>query len=426
MRLTRRKLLAAAAASPVAMSGLAGRSLAAAQAQPPARAPALPLAAPQAAGFDPARLKALSDDMQALVDGGQLAGVTTLAARRGKVIHFETRGLADVETGAPARPDTIWRIASMTKPVVGVAMMQLWEKGLWKLDDPVARHIPEFAGLKVKAPDGSLVAPASPMTMAQLMSHTAGFDVSAGYADAGLRSGDLKEMIRRLAALPLAFQPGTEWRYGPSVDIQGHVVERLSGERLDDYLRRHILDPLKMPDTGFHVPPEKASRVARIHTYKDGRIVAGPPQSVPVTPPALLSGGGGLLSTASDYFRFAQALLNGGGLEGARVLKPDTVRLMRRNLLAPGVAVDLYGPAQPGVGFGLDFAVIQDPAAARTPQGRETFYWGGAFGTWFWIDPTNDIVFVGMIQNLNGSVPGAGTPNVREITPRRLYAALGT
>jgi CubicO group peptidase (beta-lactamase class C family) len=418
MRLTRRKLLAAAAASPVLAAGLPGGSFAA--------APALPLADPRTAGFDPARLKALSDDLQAMVDGGQLAGVTTLAARKGKVFHFETRGLADVETGAPARPDTIWRIASMTKPVVGVAMMQLWEKGLWKLDDPVARHIPEFAGLKVKAPDGSLVPQASPMTMAQLMSHTAGFDVSAGYAQAGLRSGDLKEMIRRLAALPLAAQPGTDWRYGPSVDIQGHVVERLSGERLDAYLRRHIFDPLKMPDTGFHVSPEKAPRVARIHTYRDGRIVAGPAQVVPVAPPVLLSGGGGLLSTASDYFRFAQALLDDGALDGARVLKPDTVKLMRRNLLAPGVVVDLYGPAQPGVGFGLDFAVIQDPAAARTPQGRETFYWGGAFGTWFWIDPTNDIVFVGMIQNLQGSVPGAGTPNVREITPRRLYAALGT
>ena len=418
MRLTRRKLLAAAAASPVLAAGLPGGAFAA--------APTLPLADPRAAGFDPARLKALSGDLQALVDQGQLAGVTTLAARKGKVIHYETRGLADVETGAPARPDTIWRIASMTKPVVGVAMMQLWEKGLWKLDDPVAQHIPEFAGLKVKAPDGSLVPQASPMTMAQLMSHTAGFDVSAGYAQAGLRSGDLKEMIRRLSALPLAAQPGTDWRYGPSVDIQGYLVERLSGERLDDYLRRHIFDPLKMTDTGFHVPPEKAPRVARIHTYKEGRIVAGPAQVIPVTPPVFLSGGGGLLSTAGDYFRFSQALLDGGALDGARVLKPETVRLMRRSVLAPGLTVDLYGPSQAGVGFGLDFAVIEDPAAAATPHGKDTFYWGGAFGTWFWIDPTNDIVFVGMIQNLNGSIPGAGTPNLREITSRRLYAALGT
>lgn len=416
MRLTRRNLLTAAAATPLA--GFGGPAL--------AGAPALPTASPSAAGFDPARLKALSADLQDLVDRGQLAGVTTLAARKGKVFHFETRGLADVETGAPARPDTIWRIASMTKPVIGVAMMQLWEKGLWRLEDPVARHIPEFEGLKVKAPDGSLVPQAAPMTMAQLMSHTAGFDVSAGYAQAGLRAGDLKEMIRRLAALPLAAQPGADWRYGPSVDIQGHVVERLSGERLDAYLARHVFEPLNMVDTGFHVPAEKAARVARIHTYREGRIVAGPPQAIPVTPPAFLSGGGGLLSTASDYFRFSQALLDGGALGGARILRPDTVKLMRRNVLAPGVKVDLYGPSQDGVGFGMDFAVIQDPAAARTPHGRDTFYWGGAFGTWFWIDPTNDIVFVGMIQNVNGSIPGAGSPNVREITPRRLYAALRT
>jgi CubicO group peptidase (beta-lactamase class C family) len=262
------------------------------------------------------------------------------------------------------------------------------------------------------------------MTMAQLMSHTAGFDVSAGYAQAGLRAGDLKEMIRRLSALPLAAQPGADWRYGPSVDIQGHVVERLSGERLDAYLARNVFAPLNMVDTGFHVPAEKAARVARIHTYREGRIVAGPPQAIQVTPPVFLSGGGGLLSTASDYFRFSQALLDGGALGGVRILRPDTVKLMRRNALAPGVKVDLYGPSQDGVGFGMDFAVIQDPAAARTPHGRDTFYWGGAFGTWFWIDPTNDIVFVGMIQNVNGSVPGAGSPNVREITPRRLYAAL--
>jgi CubicO group peptidase (beta-lactamase class C family) len=233
-------------------------------------------------------------------------------------------------------------------------------------------------------------------------------------------------MIRRLAALPLAAQPGTDWRYGPSVDIQGYVVETLSGQRLDAYLAQHVFGPLKMPDTGFHVPAEKAPRVARIHTYKDGRIVAGPPQVIPVTPPVFLSGGGGLLSTAGDYFRFSQALLDGGVLEGARILKPETVRLMRRSVLAPGLTVDLYGPSQAGVGFGLDFAVIEDPAAAATPHGKETFYWGGAFGTWFWIDPTNDIVFVGMIQNLNGSIPGAGTPNLREITPRRLYAALRT
>ncbi|MFM8821442.1 MAG: serine hydrolase domain-containing protein [Phenylobacterium sp.] len=415
MRLSRRNLLVAAAASaPLATLGSPVLG----------SAPSLPMIAPAAAGFDPSKLRAFSAELQDLVDRGQLAGVTTLAARKGRVFHFETRGLADVETGAPARPDTLWRIASMTKPVIGVAMMQLWEKGLWRLDDPVERHIPEFAGLKVKAPDGSLVPQVSPMTMAQLMSHTAGFDVSAGYAQAGLRAGDLKEMIRRLAALPLAVQPGSDWRYGPCVDIQGHVVEQLSGERLDAYLDRHVFRPLRMIDTGFHVPASKAPRVSRLHTYRDGRIVAGPPQAIPVTPPVFLSGGGGLLSTASDYFRFSQALLNGGALEGARILMPETVRLMRRSVLAPGVKVDLYGPSQDGVGFGMDFAVIEDPAAAGVPLGLDTHYWGGAFGTWFWIDPTNDIVFVGMIQNLGGSLPRGGTPPLRELSAQKVYAAL--
>jgi len=415
MAFSRRNLLVAAAASaPLAAFSSPGF----------AAGPPLPMIAPGAAGFDPSKLKAFSAELQDLVDRGQLAGVTTLAARKGRVFHFETRGLADVETGAPARPDTIWRIASMTKPVAGVAMMQLWEKGLWKLEDPVERHIPEFAGLKVKAPDGSLVPQASPMTMAQLMSHTAGFAVSAGYAQAGLRAGDLKEMIRRLAALPLAAQPGSDWRYGPSVDIQGHVVERLSGERGGFVLGTDQGDEVRCKAVIVHVPAAKAARVARIHTYRDGRIAAGPPQAIPVTPPVFLSGSGGLFSTAADYFRFSQALLNEGTLDGARILKPETVRLMRRSVLAPGVKVDLYGPAQSGTGFGLDFAVVEDPAAAGTPQGRDTYYWGGAFGTWFWIDPTNDIVFVGMIQNLNGSIPGAGSPPVRELSIRRLYAAL--
>jgi CubicO group peptidase (beta-lactamase class C family) len=179
-----------------------------------------------------------------------------------------------------------------------------------------------------------------------------------------------------------------------------------------------------MPDTQFWVEPAKASRVVRIHTYADGRIAPAGEQRVQTTKPRFLSGSGGLLSTASDYFRFCQALLQGGELEGARVLKPDTVKLMRKSVLQPGVGVDLYGPVQKGLGFGMDFAVHERPAESGLPQGQDSYWWGGAFGTWFWIDPTNDIVFVGMIQNLNGSIPGGGTPAVRDITPRAVYAAL--
>jgi CubicO group peptidase (beta-lactamase class C family) len=203
------------------------------------------------------------------------------------------------------------------------------------------------------------------------------------------------------------------------------VVQKLSGMDLADYFQKHILTPLKMPDTQFWVDPSKTARVVRIHTYDAaGKIVPAPDPRIQTSRPKFLSGSGGLYSTAPDYYRFCQALLNGGQLEGARVLKPETVRLMRRSVLAPGVGVDLYGPVQKGLGFGMDFAVHERPAESGLPQGHDSFWWGGAFGTWFWIDPTNDVVFVGMIQNVRGSVPGGGTPDVRGISPRLVYAAL--
>ncbi|NBU29821.1 MAG: class C beta-lactamase-related serine hydrolase [Caulobacteraceae bacterium] len=215
------------------------------------------------------------------------------------------------------------------------------------------------------------------------------------------------------------------WDYGPSVNIQGYLVEKLSGQRLDVYLDEHIFKPLGMTDTGFWAPGEAAKRVVAIHSYDEaGRIRASGPNRVASERPAFLSGSGGLMSTAADYWRFAQAVANGGTLDGRRILKADTVRLMRTNVLPATAKVDLYGPSQEGIGFGMDFAIVMDPQAAGTPQGLNTFYWGGAFGTWFWIDPTNDIVFVGMIQNVNGSTPTGGTPRVREISPRGLYAAM--
>jgi CubicO group peptidase (beta-lactamase class C family) len=231
-------------------------------------------------------------------------------------------------------------------------------------------------------------------------------------------------MIDKLAKLPLKAQPGTDFLYGPSVNIQGYLVEKFSGMTLDRFLADRIFGPLGMLDTGFWVAPEKASRVARVNTYKDGKIVELPTQNDPTRKPTFLSGSGGLLSTTEDYWRFAQMVANGGQSGGKRFIKASTVTLMHTNVLQPGVFVDLYGPNQLGLGFGLDFAVLMDPALAKSPQGLNTFYWGGAFGTWFWIDPTNDLVFVGMIQNLNGSVPGMGTPAVREISPRLTYAAL--
>ncbi|WP_300574438.1 serine hydrolase [Phenylobacterium sp.] len=394
----------------------------------PALAADVPMAPPAEARFTASGVEALKTEMQALVDQKKLAGAVTVLARQGKVVHYEAYGVQDVATGQPTELDTIYRIASMTKPVTGVAMMILWEEGRWSLDDPVAKHVPEFADLQVAVADGGTEPQAHPMTMRELMSHTAGFDVSAGYDDDGLQDGDLQAMIDKLAALPLAVQPGTDWRYGPSVNIQGYIVEKLSGQSLDAFFKSRIFDPLKMDDTGFHVDSAKLDRVSAVHTYgEDGLIApAGEVRAAPTSPPAFLSGSGGLFSTAEDYWRFAQMLANGGELDGARILKAETVELMRTNVLAEGVTVDLYGPSQAGTGFGLDFAVISDPQAAGTPQGLNSFYWGGAFGTWFWIDPTNDLVFVGMIQNLRGSIPGAGTPAMREITPRLVYEALTT
>ena len=313
-------------------------------------APSLPaqvqLVAPDSVGFSADGLKLLQRTMRALVDDGKLAGVTTLVARHGKVVYLDAYGVQDLAIKKPVTKNTIFRIASMTKPIVGVAMMMLWEQGKWTLDDPVAKHIPEFADLKVGTPNGD-VAQTTPMTMRQLMSHTAGFDVNAGYANANLRDSDLQAMIDRLAKLPLAVQPGSDWRYGPSVDIQGYIVEKLSGQSLDVFLRTKIFEPLGMKDTGFWVDASKVDRVTSLYTYgPDKRLVRAtpPPGTVarpsdvgdPSSKPAFLSGNGGLLSTTDDYFRFAQMMLNGGEANGKRFLKASTVELMRTNVLREG------------------------------------------------------------------------------------------
>jgi CubicO group peptidase (beta-lactamase class C family) len=384
----------------------------------------LPTATPESLGFSTTGLDALNAEFRGLVDQEKLAGVITLIARHGKVVHFDTYGKASTATGEPLKSDNIFRIASMTKPITGVAMMQLWEQGKWQLDDPVSKYIPEFANLQVKKAGGGTEPQITPMTMAQLMSHSAGFGVSAVYNGANLSETNLQGMIDKLANLPLETQPGTAWDYGPSVNIQGYVVEKLSGQSLDEYFKQHIFDPLGMVDTGFWVPAENAGRVVPIHTYADGKITTSGENNVRTEKPSFLAGSGGLLSTAEDYWRFAQAIGNGGELNGNRILKAETVKIMYTNVLQPGVKVDLYGPSQEGIGFGMDFAIVMDPALAGTKQGLNSHYWGGAFGTWFWIDPSNDLVFVGMIQNLNGSTPTGGTPPTRAISYGLVYDAL--
>ena len=376
-------------------------------------------------GFSPAGLAAFNDYFRGLVDDRKLAQVVTLIARHGEVVNLDAYGVLDVSAPTPVRTDSIFRIASMTKPITGAAMMMLWEEGKWALDDPVARHIPQFEGLRVRRKDGEPVGQASPMTMAQLMSHSAGFGRAVEYAEVNLREGDLQDMIDKLAGLPLSFQPDTDWRYGPSVDIQGYLVEKLSGQGLDEFFEQRLFAPLGMTDTGFWVDASKSARVVRIHKYDDdGKIrAAGQANVFNTAKPKFLAGGGGLVSKIEDYWRFTQMILNGGEFAGRRYLKPSTVELMHVNVLAPGVNVTLYSPETRGLGFGMDFAIVQDPIAAKTSQGVQSFYWGGAFGTWFWIDPINDMIVIGMIQNVAGSTPD-GAPLVREASARLAYAAM--
>ena len=380
-------------------------------------------------GFSREGLAAFNRQFHALVDEGKLANVVTLIARHGQVVNLDAYGVLDVsaEPAQPARTDSIFRIASMTKPITGAAMMMLWEEGKWVLDDPVAKHIPQFEGLKVRRRDGDPVAQARPMTMAQLMSHSAGFGRASDYAaDINLRGGDLQDMIDVLAGQPLAFQPGKDWRYGPSVDIQGYLVEKLSGQGLDEFFEQRLFAPLGMTDTGFWVDAAKGDRVSRIHKYDDNSNVraAGPSNIFNTSKPKFLAGGGGLVSKIEDYWRFAQMILNGGEFEGRRYLRAATVDLMHTSVLEPGVNVTLYSPDTRGLGFGMDFAIVQDPAAAKTSQGIQSFYWGGAFGTWFWIDPINQMIVIGMIQNVAGSQTAAGNPAVREQSAQFAYAAM--
>ena len=398
----------------------------------------LPIATPESVGFTAGALDKMDAGMQDLVDKKHLAGIVTLVARHGKVVQHKAYGVASLETNAPMKLDTIGRIYSMTKPITGVAMMMLYEEGKWKPSDPIAKHIPEFANLKVYAgeKDGQpiLEDPVHPPTMGELMSHSAGFTyglfgntpVDQIYrANNPLEAPSLQEMINRLSKMPLLYQPGTKWVYSVSVDIQGYLVEKLSGKTFPEFLRTRLFEPLGMVDTAFYVPAEKVSRVSPVYAYdkaKAGLVVAEP---IVTAPPGLPSGGGGLYGTAADYFRFAQMLLNGGEFGGKRILKKASVDMMRTNVLSDAAlnSKSGIGPAQfsPAQGFGYDFAIVLDPDAAKRQVGKNSFWWWGIAGTWFWIDPTNDVVFVGIIQR-RGGFPGAA--NHEDISRRVIAEAI--
>jgi CubicO group peptidase (beta-lactamase class C family) len=370
----------------------------------------LAVAPPASVGVSAERLKRLDAGMQGLVDDRKLAGVVTLMARKGKVVHFAAHGKKDLGQPEPIAKDSIFRIYSMTKPVTGVAMLMLYEEGKWRLDDPVSRFIPEFAKLVVytgENPDGTpKTEPARrSMTMRELMTHTAGL----GYGLVGAHPVDklflkanvldstqpLATMIGKIAGLPLVAQPGTRWSYSAAVDVQGYLVEKLSGMPFAQFLETRLFAPLGMKDTAFHVPAAKLPRLARMHREDEsGTLVASDREGDATVVPKAAFGGHGLFSTASDYARFAQMLLDGGEFGGARILAPRTVEMFRTN----HVLADPLKTMRQGQGWGLGPQVILDAAASGEPYSDGAFHWWGIGGTWFWVDPVKDLVFVGMIQ----------------------------
>jgi CubicO group peptidase (beta-lactamase class C family) len=401
------------------------------------------LASPESVGFSSERLENLHALMQRAVDDKKIAGIVTILARHGKIVDYRSYGERDMSAHAPMTKDVIFRDYSMTKPVTGVAMMILYEQGKWQPSDPISKYVPELAHLKVfngLDADGKpiLVDPDHAPTMRELMSHTAGFTygffgntpVDKMYRDAQvLNSKNLQEFIGKVAKLPLLYQPGKGWTYSVSMDIEGYIVEKLSGQTLPDFDRDHIFKPLAMRDAGFYVPADKQSRFTALYTTgPNGELVqdnnSGNVARDYTAEPTMPSGGGGMVSTAMDYYRFAQMMANAGELDGKRILAPASVKLMTSNHVPNELLTGKFGIGQmvmrPGFGYGYNCAVVFDPPEANLPEGKGTFFWDGAAGTWFWVDPTNDVVFIGMIQRMLGPF----SPNLEFESRAVVYGAL--
>ncbi len=400
---------------------------------------------PEDLGFDSDRLARLDGYMADMVDTGRVAGVSTLILRHGKVAAHRTHGSAELGGDTPLSPDAIFRIYSMTKPIAATAMMILFEEGHWVLDDPITKFIPEFADLKVFAgvgPDGQMILEDAkrPPTIREVMSHTAGFayglfpdfhPLERAYLDNRIaRPESTQAFIDSIAAQPLMFQPGAEWFYSVASGILGVIVSRISGQSFGDFLQQRIFAPLGMVDTGFQTRPDNAHRLVTFYQddgeggLKEVAEVLGAPINPFTAPPAFEDGGGGLVSTISDYARFAQMILNRGELDGVRILAPVTIELMATNVIADAVLATTNPlrllPFNPAFGFGLGFSVMKDPRRLGSVEGRGTLAWGGMGGTWFWIDPENDLVFVGLIQRLADPISGEFRARARTFT----YAAL--
>lgn len=361
--------------------------------------------------------------MKRYIEPGKIAGALTLISRRGKIAYFSPVGMMDIERNRVMAEDTIFRIYSMTKPITSVAMMMLYEQGLFQLTDPVYKFIPEWRNLSVYVTGNYpafLTKPADrDMTIRDLFTHTSGLtyglmqrtNLDAAYRKLliGEIGADitLREMVEKLAFLPLEFSPGEFWNYSVSTDVLGYLIQVIAGKSFDDYLKTQIFEPLGMVDTGFYVPEEKLERFAANYTRnteKQRTLMDDPKKSLFAKPATFLSGGGGLVSTALDYLRFCQMLLNGGELDGARILGRKTIELMTMNHLPDGrdmadMSVSSFTQVAPeGSGFGLGFSIILDPVQTGVIGSTGEYSWGGAASTAFWIDPAEELIVIFLTQ----------------------------
>jgi CubicO group peptidase (beta-lactamase class C family) len=401
---------------------------------------------PAAAGFSADRLNRITEHLNKnYIDTRKIAGCQVVVSRHGVPAYFESLGCSDLERSKPMADDTIFRIYSMSKPITSIALMSLYERGLFQLNDPVSRVIPEWKDHRVwVSGDGESMetkAPDQPMTFRHVLSHTGGLTYGGGlfpsshpvdkaYKEQGVRrdKGEtLSDFVRKLAKVPLRYEPGQRWMYSLSTDVCGALVEILSGQPFDEFLQENIFEPLGMVDTSFWVTPEKADRFAA--NYQRGpdkqlKLVDDPANSAYLSKPAFFSGGGGLTGTIADYYRFCEMLRRGGELDGARIIGSRTLRLMTRNHLAGGkdltqMAIGAFSEtANEGVGFGLGFATTLDEVAAGA-MGAGDFYWGGAASTIFWVDPREDLVCVFMTQLMPSS-----TFNFRGQLKNIIYSAI--
>ncbi|MGE3957192.1 MAG: serine hydrolase domain-containing protein [Vicinamibacterales bacterium] len=382
-----------------------------------------PVSRPEDVGFASERLPRIHDTVQRYIDAHQIAGAVTLVARRGRVAHFEAHGQMDLEAKTPMRKDAIFRIASMSKPVTGVAIAMLMEEGRLRLTDPVSRFIPSFRELQVAVVKRGVPAPPAvagqpqpippyytvpanrEITIRDLLTHTSGLESGNLGNRVGARlaprdvSKTLADQVPLLAKVPLDFQPGSQWTYSllAGMDTLSHIVEIASGQPYDRFLEQRIFRPLGMTDTGFVVPAGKAARIATLYNRTPKGIERGDTPAWLATK-TFFSGGGGLWSTAEDYAQFAQMLVNGGELGGVRLLSPRTVAYMASNHVGDLYTGNGAGAGVQGMGFGLSMEVVLDNVRAGRHTSSGTFGWGGAFGTHFWVDPKEQLVGVLMVQ----------------------------